>query len=68
MSFGSYTLWSLGWALFTFRDCPEAYQELLSVRGCLYMALLSSLIYHAVYYQEITTAKNELRIHGVSVD
>ncbi|KAE9384985.1 dolichol-phosphate mannosyltransferase subunit 3 [Gymnopus androsaceus JB14] len=29
VSFGSYSLWSLGWGLFTFRDCPEAYQELL---------------------------------------
>ncbi|KAG7091453.1 hypothetical protein E1B28_010487 [Marasmius oreades] len=28
--FGSYSLWSLGWGLFTFRDCPEAYHELLS--------------------------------------
>ncbi|KAF8488688.1 dolichol-phosphate mannosyltransferase subunit 3 [Gautieria morchelliformis] len=47
VSFGSYSLWSLGWGLLTFRDCPEAYQELLS---------------------EITTAKNELRMQGVSVD
>ncbi|KAG2344943.1 dolichol-phosphate mannosyltransferase subunit 3 [Suillus weaverae] len=29
VSFGSYSLWSLGWGVFTFRDCPEAYQELL---------------------------------------
>jgi len=29
VSFGSYSLWSLGWGLFTFRDCPEAYNELL---------------------------------------
>ncbi|KAF6761334.1 dolichol-phosphate mannosyltransferase subunit 3 [Ephemerocybe angulata] len=29
VSFGAYSLWSLGWGLFTFRDCPEAYQELL---------------------------------------
>lgn len=29
VSFGSYSLWSLGWGLFTFRDCPEAYHELL---------------------------------------
>ncbi|OJA18200.1 hypothetical protein AZE42_08884 [Rhizopogon vesiculosus] len=29
MSFGSYSLWTLGWGVFTFRDCPEAYQELL---------------------------------------
>jgi len=30
VSFGSYSLYSLGWGLFTFRDCPEAYTELLS--------------------------------------
>ncbi|KAF8224874.1 dolichol-phosphate mannosyltransferase subunit 3 [Tricholoma matsutake] len=29
VSFGSYALWCLGWGLFTFRDCPEAYTELL---------------------------------------
>ncbi|KAG2110076.1 dolichol-phosphate mannosyltransferase subunit 3 [Suillus cothurnatus] len=29
VTFGSYSLWSLGWGVFTFRDCPEAYQELL---------------------------------------
>ncbi|KAL0952198.1 hypothetical protein HGRIS_008807 [Hohenbuehelia grisea] len=29
VSFGSYSLWSIGWGLFTFRDCPEAYTELL---------------------------------------
>lgn len=31
VSFGAYSLGSLGWGLFTFRDCPEAYQELLAV-------------------------------------
>ncbi|KAJ7652112.1 dolichol-phosphate mannosyltransferase subunit 3 [Mycena polygramma] len=29
VTFGSYSLGSLGWGLFTFRDCPEAYQELM---------------------------------------
>ncbi|KAG2139833.1 dolichol-phosphate mannosyltransferase subunit 3 [Suillus bovinus] len=29
VSFGSYSLWSLGWGVLTFRDCPEAYHELL---------------------------------------
>ncbi|THV07336.1 dolichol-phosphate mannosyltransferase subunit 3 [Dendrothele bispora CBS 962.96] len=29
VAFGSYSLWSLGWGLVTFRDCPEAYNELL---------------------------------------
>ncbi|KAG1794502.1 dolichol-phosphate mannosyltransferase subunit 3 [Suillus subaureus] len=29
VSFGSYSLWSLGWGVFTFRDCPDAYHELL---------------------------------------
>ncbi|KAG6866723.1 hypothetical protein C0991_011382 [Blastosporella zonata] len=31
VSFGSYSLWTLGMGIFTFRDCPEAYTELLSV-------------------------------------
>ncbi|CAG7853836.1 SubName: Full=Related to dolichol-phosphate mannosyltransferase subunit 3 {ECO:0000313/EMBL:CCA67734.1} [Serendipita indica DSM 11827] len=29
VTFGSYSLWSLGWGLFTFRDCEEAYEELM---------------------------------------
>lgn len=29
VAFGAYSLASLGWGLFTFRDCPEAYTELL---------------------------------------
>jgi len=29
VTFGSYSLWSLGWGLFTFRDCDEAYEELM---------------------------------------
>ncbi|KAG9311018.1 dolichol-phosphate mannosyltransferase subunit 3 [Chiua virens] len=29
VSFGAYSLASLGWGLFTFRDCPDAYHELL---------------------------------------
>ncbi|KIY50991.1 dolichol-phosphate mannosyltransferase subunit 3 [Fistulina hepatica ATCC 64428] len=29
VAFGSYTLMSIGWALFTFRDSPDAYNELL---------------------------------------
>ncbi|KAF8416613.1 dolichol-phosphate mannosyltransferase subunit 3 [Boletus edulis BED1] len=29
VSFGSYSLASLGWGLFTFQDCPDAYHELL---------------------------------------
>ncbi|KAH7906427.1 dolichol-phosphate mannosyltransferase subunit 3, partial [Hygrophoropsis aurantiaca] len=33
VSFGSYSLWSLGWGVFTFRDCPEAYQELMHEIG-----------------------------------
>jgi dolichyl-phosphate mannosyltransferase polypeptide 3 len=37
VSFGSYALWSLGWGVFTFRDCPEAYTELLSVRARFYI-------------------------------
>jgi dolichyl-phosphate mannosyltransferase polypeptide 3 len=29
VSFGAYSLASLGWGLFTFQDCPDAYHELL---------------------------------------
>jgi len=29
VAFGSYSLWSLGMGLYTFRDCPEAYSELM---------------------------------------
>ncbi|KAG1840636.1 dolichol-phosphate mannosyltransferase subunit 3 [Suillus subluteus] len=29
VSLGSYSLWSLGWGMFTFRDCPDAYHQLL---------------------------------------
>ncbi|KAK0432878.1 dolichol-phosphate mannosyltransferase subunit 3 [Armillaria borealis] len=47
VSFGSYSLWSLGWGLWMFRDCPEAYTELMA---------------------EISQAKNELRVKGVTVD
>ncbi|KAF9651408.1 dolichol-phosphate mannosyltransferase subunit 3 [Thelephora ganbajun] len=29
VSFGSYSLASLGWGLWSFRDCPDAYHELM---------------------------------------
>ncbi|KAF9458025.1 dolichol-phosphate mannosyltransferase subunit 3, partial [Collybia nuda] len=29
VTFGSYSLWKLGWGIYTCRDCPEAYTELL---------------------------------------
>jgi len=29
VSFGSYSLASLGWGLWSFRDCPDAYTELM---------------------------------------
>ncbi|KAL7411082.1 dolichol-phosphate mannosyltransferase subunit 3 [Mrakia frigida] len=29
VTFGAYSLGSLGWGLVTFRDCPEAYRELM---------------------------------------
>ncbi|KAH9969146.1 dolichol-phosphate mannosyltransferase subunit 3 [Russula dissimulans] len=47
VSFGSYTLWSLGHGLYTFRECTDAYTELLT---------------------EVSQAKSELRLKGVSVD
>ncbi|CEJ01481.1 hypothetical protein RMCBS344292_15506 [Rhizopus microsporus] len=30
MTFGCYCLNNIGYALYTFRDCPEAYHELMS--------------------------------------
>jgi len=30
VSFGAYSLWSIGWGLLTLRECSEAYEELLS--------------------------------------
>ncbi|KAI8979242.1 dolichol-phosphate mannosyltransferase subunit 3 [Mycotypha africana] len=30
ITFGCYCLFTIGFALFTFRDCPEAYHELMS--------------------------------------
>ncbi|KIM82181.1 hypothetical protein PILCRDRAFT_70880 [Piloderma croceum F 1598] len=29
VTFGSYALWSMGWGLWTFRDCPDAFEELM---------------------------------------
>jgi len=29
VTFGSYSLWSMGWGLWTFRDCPDAFEELM---------------------------------------
>lgn len=31
ISFGAYSLWTLGWNVMTIRDCPEAYHELMNV-------------------------------------
>ena len=31
ITFGSYSLWSIGMGLLTLRECPEAYNELLKV-------------------------------------
>jgi len=47
ISFGSYSLWSLGHGLYTYRECTDAYTELL---------------------REVSQAKSELRVKGVSVD
>jgi len=31
VSFGAYSLWTIGWGLLTLRECPEAYEELIKV-------------------------------------
>ncbi|KAG1738005.1 dolichol-phosphate mannosyltransferase subunit 3, partial [Suillus lakei] len=59
VSFGSYSLWSLGWGVFTFRDCPEAYHELL--QDLCANGRLSDM-------HEINEAKNDLRSRAVTVD
>jgi len=33
VSFGAYSLWTLGWNVMTIRDCPEAYYELMNEIG-----------------------------------
>ena len=64
VSFGSYALWSLGHGLYTFRECTDAYTELLSV--C--VKLLFRPPVASLFHQEISQAKSELRLKGVSVD
>jgi dolichyl-phosphate mannosyltransferase polypeptide 3 len=64
VSFGSYALWSLGQGVFTFRECTDAYTELLSVRA----KLLFRPQHASLCHQEISQAKSELRLKGVSVD
>lgn len=64
VSFGAYSLGSLGMGLLRFRDCPEAYEELLVV------SLPSRFMVCGAdgRVQEISQAKNQLRDQGVSVD
>ncbi|QRV80168.1 dolichol phosphate-mannose biosynthesis regulatory protein [Ceratobasidium sp. AG-Ba] len=52
VTFGAYSLGSLGWGLYSFRDCTDAYHELLG----------------DLAEQEISEAKNDLRSRGVTVD
>lgn len=64
VSFGSYALWSLGHGVCTFRECTDAYTELLTVR----VKLLFRPPHASLCHQEISQAKSELRLKGVSVD
>ena len=67
VAFGSYSLWSLGWGLLTFRDCDEAYEELIGVSG---LDLSSKLCADSslLLLQEISLAKADLQAKGVTVD
>ena len=53
MTFGSYSLASIGLALISFGNCEEAAVELAKVKGLI---------------QEIQTAKMQLRSKGVTID
>ncbi|KAH0826122.1 dolichol-phosphate mannosyltransferase subunit 3-domain-containing protein [Lanmaoa asiatica] len=75
VSFGAYSLASLGWGLFTFQDCPDAYHELLKVSlpTTLSQAFIPEVeveltITSRPTLQEINDAKNDLRGKGVTVD
>jgi hypothetical protein len=68
VSFGSYSLWSLGWGLFTFRDCSEAYEELMTVSRDLYCSERFVAGANEALLQEISMAKADLRAKGVAVD
>ena len=37
VTFGAYSLGSVGYSLLTFRDCPDAHAELLQVRSCCHL-------------------------------
>jgi dolichyl-phosphate mannosyltransferase polypeptide 3 len=57
VSFGSYSLWSLGWGLYTFKDCPEAYTELLGVspqREMLTFYIFCFGLFHPASFWEMT--------------
>ena len=66
VSLGSYSLASLGWGLWSFRDCPDAYTELMHVRLPEFPTFIKDLTLS--WFQEIQEAKNDLRAKGVTVD
>ena len=67
VTFGSYSLWSMGWGLWSFRDCPDALEELMGVSRRIH-CVVSDITNHDRSRQEIAEAKQDLRAKGVSVD
>ncbi|KAI8608823.1 dolichol-phosphate mannosyltransferase subunit 3-domain-containing protein [Chytriomyces sp. MP71] len=65
VSFGSYSLWSIGYALVTFGDCPEAHLSLMKV---LSIGTLNTRILNTSNVQEISEAKADLKRRGFNVN
>ncbi|KAJ1561160.1 hypothetical protein HK405_004754 [Cladochytrium tenue] len=79
VAFGSYALASIGWALLTFGDCPEAYISLLKPlthrnpipftnASIAFLRVLLQPPPPPSPQQEIQDAKDDLRRRGVTVD
>ena len=57
----------MGWGLWSFRDCPDALEELMGVIRRIHCGF-PDITNHDRSRQEIAEAKQDLRAKGVSVD